>query len=128
MGKWITENLEKYKCMYKECNEEEAAISNCAMSMVKILNGLSEMKYTQFHQYEMKMIWNPMEVFSRQCIEQLEYARICKEVEEKREIIEDVEKSISAIADVSRNILDGTANVEKLLLNYLRKMKSNMLL
>lgn len=113
MGKWITENLEKYKCMYKECNEEEAAISNCAMSMVKILNGLSEMKYTQFHQYEMKMIWNPMEVFSRQCIEQLEYARICKEVEEKREIIEDVEKSISAIADVSRNILDGTANVER---------------
>lgn len=113
MGKWITESLEQYKRIYLECNEEEAAIRNCAMSMVKILNGLSEMKYTQFHQYEMKMIWMPMEVFSKQCIEQMECARICKDVEEKREIIADVENSISVMADVSKNILDGTANVER---------------
>lgn len=113
MEQWIIEYREKYKEIFKKYNDEEKAISSCAMSMAKILNGLSEMKDTTFHWYEKKMLWRPMEVFSWQCIEQLEVALECKDTVEKRGIISDIEKSISTIADVCRNILDGTANAER---------------
>lgn len=113
MEQWIEEKLNLYKNIYEQSVESEVAISHCALSMAKILNGLSEMSYTQFHKYEKKMLWSAIELFSEQCIEQIRFALGCKNVIEKKEVITDIEKSISQIMEVCRNIFDGTANAER---------------
>lgn len=113
MEQWIEEKLSLYKSIYVKYAESEVAISHCALSMAKILNGLSEMSYTQFHKYEKKMLWSAIELFSEQCIEQIRFALVSKNVIEKKEVISDIEKSISRIMEVCRNIFDGTANAER---------------
>ena len=65
MEQWVREKLVDYKYIFEKYIVEEAAISNCALSMSKILNGLSEMTYTQFHWYEKKMLWKAVEEIGR---------------------------------------------------------------
>ncbi len=113
MEQWIEEKLNLYKNIYEQSVESEVAISHCALSMAKILNGLSEMSYTQFHKYEKKMLWSAIKLFSEQCIEQIRFALTSRDVIEKKEVISDIEKSISQIMEVCKNIFDGTANAER---------------
>ena len=103
---WIKQNLIYYTKICKG-SEGEAAISNCAMSMAKILNGLSEMRYTQFHRYEKQIFWNAMKLFSEQCIKQIGYALDCEDVTEKKIVISDIEESISDMSEVFKNIFGG---------------------
>lgn len=109
---WIKQNLIYYTKICKG-SEGEAAISNCAMSMAKILNGLSEMRYTQFHRYEKQIFWNAMKLFSEQCIKQIGYALDCEDVTEKKIVISDIEESISDMSEVFKNIFGGTETVER---------------
>lgn len=125
MEQWVREKLVDYKYIFEKYIVEEAAISNCALSMSKILNGLSEMTYTQFHWYEKKMLWKAVEVFSKQCIEQMRYALQCGDVSEKKAVIADIETSISGMMDVYKNILDGTANAERQIVQSL-SMETHM--
>lgn len=112
MERWVIRDLDRYKEKFEKYNEEKA-IGSCAMSMAKILNGLSEMEYTLFHRHEKKMLWRAVRVFSSQCLEQIDEAFVCGDAVEKKAIIDDIEKSISEVANVCRNILDGTADVER---------------
>ena len=84
MEHWIDRDIKIYKNIFYKHNEKEIAISHCALSMVKILNGLSEMNHTEFYKYEKQMLWNAMSLFSEQCIEQINYALIlnCKDTEQ----------------------------------------------
>ena len=125
MRDWIVEGISKYKKVYELYIENEPALGGYAFSMVRILNDLSEMKYTQFHRYEKAMLWRVMEVFSKQCIEQIYQAHNCVDVEEKKAIMIDIEESISEITDVYKNIMDGTANTERQMFQSL-SMNTNM--
>lgn len=113
MDQWLTDNLLKFQSIYMQYNQSEAALCSCAMTMMKILNGLSEMAYTKFHRYEKKMLWTAMELFSKQCIQQIQIALECSEVERKREYIVDIESSISEMTDVYKNIMGGVSNAER---------------
>lgn len=118
MEQWIDKDIKIYKEIFTEHNEKEIAISHCALSMVKILNGLSEMNHTEFYKYEKQMLWNVMSLFSKQCTEQIYYAlaldcKDTKQICEKKEIISDIENSISQMMEVCKNIFDGTANAER---------------
>ena len=125
MRDWIVEGISMYKKVYELYIENEPALGGYAFSMVRILNDLSEMKYTQFHRYEKAMLWRVMEVFSKQCIEQIYQAHNCVDVEEKKAIMIDIEESISEITDVYKNIMDGTANTERQMFQSL-SMNTNM--
>lgn len=113
MEQWIKSDLKQFQKMYQKYNRHDSALGNCAMMMVKILNGLSEMTITQFHRYEKKMLWKAMELFSRQCIEQINIAAQCQDDLDKKEYIEDLEISISEIAEVYRNTMGDVSNVER---------------
>lgn len=118
MEQWMDRNISIYKDIYKNNCDKEIAISHCTLSMVKILNGLSEMNHTEFYKYEKKMLWNAMELFSAQCIERIYYALAlnCAEtgnVERKKRVISDIENSISQMTEVCKNIFDTTANAER---------------
>ena len=114
MEDWISKDLKIYHTMFENNDPEELAINHCAMSMLKILNGLSEMNYTKFHRYEKTIIWSAMKLFSKQCIEQLNSViNYQTNVEKKRELISDIENSISEIVEVCKNIFDSTTNPER---------------
>lgn len=113
MNEWVTDNLRKYQDIYLQHNGKELALSNCAIAMMKILNGLSEMTFTKFHRYEKKMLWGAMELFSKQCIQQIDIALNCQEVEQKKEYIVDIESSISEMENVYKNIMGAVSNVER---------------
>lgn len=113
MNQWLIDNLQKFQNIYLQYNQSEPALCSCAMIMMKILNGLSEMAYTEFHRYEKKMLWRAMELFSKQCIQQIQIALECNEVERKKEYIVDIESSISEMTDVYKNIMGGVSNAER---------------
>lgn len=113
MEQWVIDNLKKYQEMYKHHNQKDSALRSCALTMVKILNGLSEMDCTQFHEYERKMLWRAMELFSEQCIDQMYIAYECGNVLKKKEYIEDIEASISAMAEVYRDVMGGVSDAER---------------
>lgn len=112
MEQWIEDDLLQFQNMYTRYSQDDPALGSCAMMMVKILNGLSEMTFTQFHRYEKKMLWKAMRLFSGQCIEQIGIAAD-KEGTNKKEYIEDLEVSISEIAEVYRNTMGDVSNVER---------------
>lgn len=113
MDEWVTRNLKQYQEIYLRCNQNESALSICAMTMMKILNGLAEVSYTEFHRYEKKMLWRAMKLFSEQCIQQIDIALACPVVEKKKEYISDIEFSITEIADVYKNIMGESSNAER---------------
>ena len=113
MDQWAINNLAVFREIYLKYNESELALSSCAMTMMKILNGLSEMSYTNFHRYERKMLWEAMKLFSSQCLEQIEIALECQNVEKKREYIMDIESSIAEMVDVYKNVMGEVSNVER---------------
>lgn len=111
---WIVVNLEKYKKIYDRFKvRNEKALASCAFSYIKILNSIVGMEYSQFHSYEKTMLWETMRLFSQQCIQQLEKAEMCNDTTIKRELIEDIEKSIIKIFEVYRNIVDGTSEMNR---------------
>ncbi len=113
MENWIEHDIEDYKNIFEVCNGKEIALGHCALIMIKILNGLSEMRYTEFYKYERQILWSAMELFSAHCIIQLQAALNCKDIKDKKKLISDIEDSIAKIMEVYKNIFDGTANAER---------------
>lgn len=111
---WVAINLNIYKDLYEEYKAAgEKALAACAFSYIKILNSIIGMEYSQFHNYEKTMLWDAMELFSRQCEEQLKKAKECSNIENKKELINDIEKSIVKVFEVYRNIVDGTGEMNR---------------
>lgn len=111
---WIVMNLKIYKKLYDRFKQEnEKSLASCAFSYIKILNSIVGMEYSQFHSYEKKMLWETMRLFSKQCAQQLLEAKKCNNDIEKRELIDDIEKSIIKIFEVYRNIVDGTSEMNR---------------
>lgn len=111
---WIVKNLQIYTNLYGRFKQEnEKALASCAFSYIKILNSIVGMEYSQFHSYEKQMLWETMRLFSSQCYGQLLEAEKCKDSIGKRELIGDIEKSIIKIFEVYRNIVDGTGEMNR---------------
>lgn len=112
-GQWIENDIMEYQSIFEHYSEREIALGHCALIMIKILNGLSEMRYTEFYKYERQILWSAMELFSAQCIIQLQAALDCRDIKDKKRLISDIEDSIAKIMEVYKNIFDGTANAER---------------
>lgn len=118
MGKlWIPEKLEILKRLRDKCGVRENALVRYIGCMIRMLNGLAQMEYSQFHFYERKILWNASEIFTQQFIEQVEIARREEDVIKKRVLIDDIENAVDRMTGVYKNVIDSTANSDRQILS-----------
>lgn len=116
-NQWIPEKMAKLKRLHSECGAEEIALSRYIGCMIRMLNGLAQMEYSQFHFYEKSMLRDSFEIFTEHFIEQIDVAKNEMNTEEKRELIDDIENAVDRISGVYKNIIDSTANSDRQMLS-----------
>lgn len=114
---WIPEKLESLKRLRDKCGDKEIALVRYIGCMIRMLNGLAQMEYSQFHFYERQILWNASEIFTQQFIEQVEVARRERDVQEKRAFIDDIENAVDRMTGVYKNVIDSTANSDRQILS-----------
>lgn len=114
---WIQEKLERLKQQYSECGEQEVALSRYIGCMIRMLNGLAQMEYSQFHFYERMILWDAMEIFTEYFIEQIMAARCETDILAKRILIDDIENAVDRMTGVYKNVIDSTANSDRQILS-----------
>lgn len=115
MDQWITERWEEIREIYANSQKvKNSALMSFSVYMLRLLNGLEQMRYSQFHIYEKEVLWQAMMLFSRYYVEQ---ARIVLQGEcclsENQEIMEDLEEAVYQISNVYKNVVDSTANADR---------------
>lgn len=116
-NQWITNSIEKLKRLHGECGAEEVALSRYISCMIRMLNGLAQMEYAQFHFYEKLILKDALEIFTGYFIEQIEEAKSELDVLKKRDLIDDIENAIDRMAGVYKNVIDSTANSDRQMLS-----------
>lgn len=116
-NQWIAEKMAKLKRLHSECGAEEIALSRYIGCMIRMLNGLAQMEYSQFYFYEKSMLRNSFEIFTEHFIEQIDVAKNEMDTEEKRELVGDIENAVDRISGVYKNIIDSTANSDRQMLS-----------
>lgn len=111
---WIIPGMEDLKALYEEAQGEMALRSYIAC-LIRLLNGLSQIKASSFHRYENIILVKPMKLFTAYFIDEVQQLLNAKEseVEKKEEYAKDLENAICAIADIYENVINGTANTDK---------------
>lgn len=114
MEQWIDEYQIKINNLKNECEvKNEMALSSYCLYMLRFLNGLQQMQSSRFYTYQKKVLWNPMRLFSRYFIEQVNEAIVCRNMQSKEKIIDDIENAVCEIAHVYRNVVDATSNADR---------------
>lgn len=116
-NRWIAEGMAKLKQLYDECGKEEIALSRYISCMIRMLNGLAQMEYSQFHFYEELILRDALEVFTGHFIEQIEVAKCELDVLRKRDLIDDIENAVDSMAGVYKNVIDSAANSDRQMLS-----------
>lgn len=114
---WITEKIAKLKRLHSECGTEEIALSRYIGCMIRMLNGLAQMEYSQFYFYEKIILWDALEIFTEHFIEQTDIAKKEQIVERKRMLIDDIENAVDRMSGVYKNVIDSTANSDRQMLS-----------
>lgn len=114
---WIPEKLECLKQLRDQCEKKEIALIRYIGCMIRMLNGLVQMEYSQFHFYEKQILWNASEIFTQQFIEQVKAARGEMNVAKKRLLIDDIENAVDRMTGVYKNVIDSTANSDRQILS-----------
>ena len=116
-NQWIPEKLVKLKRLHSECGEQEIALSRYISCMIRMLNELAQMEYSEFHFYEKLILWDSLKIFTEHFIEQIEIAKCELDVREKRELIDDIEDAVDRMTSVYKNVIDSTANSDRQMLS-----------
>lgn len=116
-NQWIVEKMKTLKRLYKECEADEIALSRYIGCMIRILNNLVQMTYSQFHFYEKQILLNALKVFTEHFIEQTEAAKRELDTEKKMELIDDIENAVDKMTGVYKNVIDSTANSDRQMLS-----------
>lgn len=120
MDAWIRNSITELKDIYKVCEKKEKALTFYISGFMKILNSIGELETTYFHHYEWRVLWFPMNLFSKYFIEEIKDI-INKQYpfEEKNRKIGDVENALANISEVYRNLIDGTVNSDRRMMTTL---------
>ncbi|MCM1173918.1 MAG: hypothetical protein NC341_02580 [Blautia sp.] len=118
-NQWITEKMTELKRLHSECGAEEIALSRYIGCMIRMLNGLAQMEYSQFHFYEKLMLRDSFEIFTEHFITQIDVARNEMNTERKRELVDDIENAVDRVSGVYKNVIDSTANSDRQMLSSL---------
>lgn len=113
---WIDKSIAEMKIQYERCcKKEERALSSYVHYMIRMLNGISQMRYTQFLYYERSMLMKAMEIFSQYFIEAVEQVICFKETEvkAKRCILDEIEQAVIEVSRIYTNTVDSTANSDR---------------
>lgn len=110
--RWIRENIDKLKEI-EEKVQDEAALKSYVNSLIRLLNGLMQVEKTFFHQYEKKILVEPMRLFCQYFQEQVIKAIRETSPEKKVQYINDIEEALCTVVDIYENVINGTANSDK---------------
>lgn len=116
-NQWIPGKLTILKRLHNECSEQEIALSRYISCMIRMLNELAQMEYSQFHFYEKLILWDSLKIFTEHFIEQIEDAKCELDVREKRKLIDDIEDAVDRMTSVYKNVIDSTANSDRQMLS-----------
>lgn len=105
--------LKELKNKYKD----EQALSRYIGCMIRIVNGMAQMYYSQFHYYEKTILWEAMEIFTRQFIQEIEKAGKESDAHEKRKLVDDIEDAVKQMTEVYQNTINSTANSDRQMLS-----------
>jgi hypothetical protein len=72
-NEWIQEEMNELRKLFARCKGEDALMADI-ICVMRLLNGVSQLCKTEFHKYEKKILANPMKLFVRYFIEQVEEA------------------------------------------------------
>lgn len=115
MEQWITDRWNAIKDVYKDSLEKKNdALVSYSVYMMRFLDGLEQMGYSQFHIYEKEVLWHAAKLFSNYYVEQAKIVlEDCLCPAEKRKIMEDIEEAVYQISNVYKNVVDSTANADR---------------
>lgn len=116
-SQWITEKIMELKRLHNECGMDEIALSRYISYMIRMLNGLAQMEYAEFHFYEKLILRDALEIFVQHFIGQAEVARFEQEVSKKRALLDDIENAVESMTSVYKNVIDSTANSDRQMLS-----------
>ena len=109
---WIQENIKSLQAIVKRVDDENA-LKSYIIALIRLLNGLMQIEKTFFHQYERKILVEPMKLFCTYFQEQ-----VIKAVDEcdpgkKVNYINDLEEALCVVAGIYENVINRTANADK---------------
>lgn len=113
MINWIESEIKHFEEEYAEIAESEIALKGYLGTVIRMLNGLSEIYYTQFHIYQKQILGKSMKLFCGYCLEQIREARWCNDVLQKKKYIEDIELAISEIIMIYRESVAGIGHADR---------------
>lgn len=116
-NQWVSEKLRRLKRLHTECGMQEVALSRYISCMIRMLNGLAQMEYSEFYFYEKQILWDAFKIFTEHFIEQIEVAKCELNVKEKRKLIDDIENAVDSMTGVYKNVIDSTANSDRQMLS-----------
>lgn len=106
---WIKTTKNDAKDLYNECTNE-IAIQTYLVSLQHLLDEISYMDSTELHYYSKSLIFDAMQTFSSQFLEEIKQAIVCKSNTQKRAILLDLEDALVRVLDVFENTIDSTVN------------------
>lgn len=116
-SQWIVEEMTTLKGLYDEYRTNEKALSRCIGCMIRMLNSLAQMEYSQFHFYERQILVDALRIFTKHFIEQVKDAKWEADTRKKKELIDDIENAVDSMIGVYKNMIDSTANSDRQMLS-----------
>lgn len=109
---WIQDNIKSLQVIIKKVDGEET-LKSYIVALIRLLNGLMQIEKTFFHQYEKKILVEPMKLFCTYFQEQVIRAVDECEPGNKVSYINDLEEALCVVAGIYENVINGTANADK---------------
>lgn len=116
-NQWIVEKMTTLKNLYDEYKMEEKALSRCIGCMIRMLNSLAQMEYSQFHFYERQILVDALRIFTEHFTGQIEETKQELDARKKKELIDDIENAVDSMIGVYKNVIDNTANSDRQILS-----------
>lgn len=115
MEQWITDRWNAIRDVYKDSlKKKNDALVSYSVYMMRLLDGLEQMSYSQFHIYEKEVLWHAVKLFSNYYVEQAKVVlEDCLRPADRREMMEDIEEAVYQISNVYKNVVDSTANADR---------------
>ena len=114
---WIEDQRQQLKNKYHLCKDQngrEPVLEAFSIYLLKILNGLAQMKSSKLYGYEAQILGEAMRLFCIHYISQVDDALKPEiGIENKKEIIGDIEDAISKISSVYKNVIDSTSDSDR---------------
>lgn len=112
---WIDTCQDNVDSIYQSIKDgKENALSAYCVYLMRLLNGLRQMKYSQIYQYEKNILEKAMELFCKYFEGQV--AILLERnlsIFEKTAILRDIETALYQMSNVLKNVVDNTSNSDR---------------